>query len=150
MSDDDSWEVRAFEEDTTGNALGCTWPPRSYSCTFCRREFRSAQALGGHMNVHRRDRAKLHDAPPSPAAAPTVMSNGFCLLYPLPNPTSILFPSPPIHYPFPPSNKPAPAANDVVTENSSYSTRGNYKELIGIEEELDLELRLGPRQHPPK
>lgn len=34
------------------------WPPRSYSCTFCRREFRSAQALGGHMNVHRRERAR--------------------------------------------------------------------------------------------
>ncbi|OIT37121.1 transcriptional regulator superman [Nicotiana attenuata] len=63
QDDDDSWEVRAFEEDT-GNAMGTTWPPRSYTCTFCRREFRSAQALGGHMNVHRRDRARLHQAPP--------------------------------------------------------------------------------------
>ncbi|GAB2294513.1 hypothetical protein Dimus_028718 [Dionaea muscipula] len=36
-----------------------TWPPRSYTCTFCRKEFRSAQALGGHMNVHRRERARL-------------------------------------------------------------------------------------------
>ncbi|KAL3812497.1 hypothetical protein ACJIZ3_013765 [Penstemon smallii] len=43
------------------------WPPRSYSCTFCKREFRSAQALGGHMNVHRRDRARLrHYSPPPP------------------------------------------------------------------------------------
>lgn len=59
--DGESWEVRAFEEDT----LGCTWPPRSYTCAFCRREFRSAQALGGHMNVHRRDRARMHhDVPP--------------------------------------------------------------------------------------
>jgi hypothetical protein len=33
--------------------------PRSYTCAFCRREFSSAQALGGHMNVHRRDRAKI-------------------------------------------------------------------------------------------
>ncbi|CAL5018300.1 unnamed protein product [Urochloa decumbens] len=31
----------------------------SYTCGYCRREFRSAQALGGHMNVHRRDRARL-------------------------------------------------------------------------------------------
>ncbi|KAK9137741.1 hypothetical protein Sjap_008335 [Stephania japonica] len=39
---------------------GFSWPPcRSYSCSFCKREFRSAQALGGHMNVHRRDRARL-------------------------------------------------------------------------------------------
>jgi len=41
------------------DGLGGTWPPRSYTCGFCRREFRSAQALGGHMNVHRRDRAKM-------------------------------------------------------------------------------------------
>lgn len=55
-----SWEERAFAEDAAGGALGgCIWPPRSYSCNFCNREFRSAQALGGHMNVHRRDRARL-------------------------------------------------------------------------------------------
>ncbi|CAJ1800518.1 unnamed protein product [Sphenostylis stenocarpa] len=32
---------------------------KSYSCSFCRRGFSNAQALGGHMNIHRRDRAKL-------------------------------------------------------------------------------------------
>jgi len=41
------------------DGLGGAYPPRSYTCAFCRREFRSAQALGGHMNVHRRDRAKM-------------------------------------------------------------------------------------------
>lgn len=47
------------------------WPPRSYPCSFCRREFRSAQALGGHMNVHRRDRARLtHGSPPPPPPPP--------------------------------------------------------------------------------
>ncbi|CAL9097824.1 unnamed protein product [Musa textilis] len=54
-----SWEEKAFAEDAAGRLGGCVWPPRSYSCSFCRREFRSAQALGGHMNVHRRDRARL-------------------------------------------------------------------------------------------
>ncbi|XP_052173771.1 transcriptional regulator TAC1-like [Diospyros lotus] len=34
---------------------------RSYSCSFCKRGFSNAQALGGHMNIHRRDRAKLRD-----------------------------------------------------------------------------------------
>ncbi|KAK4797405.1 hypothetical protein SAY86_029731 [Trapa natans] len=58
---DDSWEERAFAEDASGPLGGCIWPPRSYSCSFCRREFRSAQALGGHMNVHRRDRARLKE-----------------------------------------------------------------------------------------
>lgn len=58
---DSSWEEKAFAEDAAaaGSLGGCIWPPRSYSCSFCRREFRSAQALGGHMNVHRRDRARL-------------------------------------------------------------------------------------------
>ncbi|KAH7866164.1 hypothetical protein Vadar_016575 [Vaccinium darrowii] len=59
----DSWEEKAFAEDAAGVLGGCVWPPRSYSCTFCRREFRSAQALGGHMNVHRRDRARLKLSP---------------------------------------------------------------------------------------
>lgn len=107
QDDDDSWEVRAFEEDT-GNAMGTTWPPRSYTCTFCRREFRSAQALGGHMNVHRRDRARLHQAPPlasnsnhtsSPNANSTLLiptqefvtNGGLCLLYFLPNPNGPVF-----------------------------------------------------------
>ncbi|OMO76665.1 Zinc finger, C2H2-like protein [Corchorus olitorius] len=53
LSHESSWEEKAFAEDAA------IWPPRSYSCSFCRREFRSAQALGGHMNVHRRDRARL-------------------------------------------------------------------------------------------
>ena len=61
---DDSWEEQAFAEDAAGTLGGCIWPPRSYSCSFCRREFRSAQALGGHMNVHRRDRARLKQSPP--------------------------------------------------------------------------------------
>nr|XP_043616064.1 probable transcriptional regulator RABBIT EARS [Erigeron canadensis] len=54
-----SWEEQAFAEDARGPLGGFVWPPKSYSCSFCRREFRSAQALGGHMNVHRRERAKL-------------------------------------------------------------------------------------------
>ncbi|KAA3481869.1 putative transcriptional regulator RABBIT EARS [Gossypium australe] len=55
----DSWEEQAFAEDAARCLRGCIWPPRSYSCSFCNREFKSAQALGGHMNVHRKDRAKL-------------------------------------------------------------------------------------------
>ncbi|KAG0479192.1 hypothetical protein HPP92_013911 [Vanilla planifolia] len=54
-----SWEERAFAEDSAGLLGGCIWPPRSYNCSFCGRQFRSAQALGGHMNVHRRDRARF-------------------------------------------------------------------------------------------
>nr|XP_043607028.1 transcriptional regulator SUPERMAN-like [Erigeron canadensis]XP_043607029.1 transcriptional regulator SUPERMAN-like [Erigeron canadensis]XP_043607030.1 transcriptional regulator SUPERMAN-like [Erigeron canadensis] len=100
QEEDDSWEVKAFAEDA-GNVMGTTWPPRSYTCTFCRREFRSAQALGGHMNVHRRDRARLHQIQPNlhnpnlsssnstgTLLVPTqelMASSGLCLLYSLPN-----------------------------------------------------------------
>ncbi|KVI04915.1 Zinc finger, C2H2, partial [Cynara cardunculus var. scolymus] len=56
---DESWEEEAFAEDGRGPLGGFVWPPRSYSCSFCRREFRSAQGLGGHMNIHRRERARL-------------------------------------------------------------------------------------------
>ncbi|CAL1411160.1 unnamed protein product [Linum trigynum] len=40
---------------------------RSYECSFCKRGFTNAQALGGHMNIHRRDRAK--STKPSSASA---------------------------------------------------------------------------------
>ncbi|KAE8698261.1 hypothetical protein F3Y22_tig00110600pilonHSYRG00083 [Hibiscus syriacus] len=47
------------------NLSGFPWPPRSYTCSFCKRELRSAQALGGHMNVHRGERARLlRNSPP--------------------------------------------------------------------------------------
>ncbi|CAJ1943105.1 unnamed protein product [Sphenostylis stenocarpa] len=108
--EDDSWEVRAFAEDTN-NIMGTTWPPRSYSCTFCRREFRSAQALGGHMNVHRRDRARLHQPSPinnshhqpisSLSHSPSFLNlshppesfanGGVCLFYPFPSPNPAPF-----------------------------------------------------------
>ncbi|CAD6227136.1 unnamed protein product [Miscanthus lutarioriparius] len=64
-----SWEELAFARDAAGQLGSCVWPPRSYTCTFCRREFRSAQALGGHMNVHRRDRARLRQCA-SPSSPP--------------------------------------------------------------------------------
>ncbi|XP_073128317.1 probable transcriptional regulator RABBIT EARS [Henckelia pumila] len=32
---------------------------RAYECTFCKRGFTNAQALGGHMNIHRKDKAKV-------------------------------------------------------------------------------------------
>ncbi|MFS8012809.1 putative transcription factor C2H2 family [Helianthus anomalus] len=59
-----SWEEEAFAEDVRGPLGGFAWPPRSYSCSFCTKEFRSAQALGGHMNVHRREKAKLKQTAP--------------------------------------------------------------------------------------
>ncbi|KAJ9172059.1 hypothetical protein P3X46_015346 [Hevea brasiliensis] len=45
------------------DSSGFLWPQRNYTCNFCKRQFNSAQALGGHMNVHRRDRAMLIQLP---------------------------------------------------------------------------------------
>ncbi|XVE76416.1 hypothetical protein DITRI_Ditri12bG0170900 [Diplodiscus trichospermus] len=35
---------------------------RPYTCSFCKKGFSNAQALGGHMNIHRKDRAKLRES----------------------------------------------------------------------------------------
>ncbi|KDP21334.1 hypothetical protein JCGZ_21805 [Jatropha curcas] len=50
-------------EDDNSSSSGFLWPQRNYTCSFCKRQFNSAQALGGHMNVHRRDRAMLIQLP---------------------------------------------------------------------------------------
>ncbi|KAH9292844.1 hypothetical protein KI387_041970, partial [Taxus chinensis] len=45
-------------------------PPRMYECVFCKGGFSSAQALGGHMNVHRSERARLRRSLSSTLSAP--------------------------------------------------------------------------------
>ncbi|MCH98515.1 transcriptional regulator SUPERMAN-like [Trifolium medium] len=65
---------------------GYPWPPRSYTCSFCRKEFKSAQALGGHMNVHRRDRARLRQSsPPTHEVQPSTQGSSMLNLN---NPTN--------------------------------------------------------------
>ncbi|KAL7113061.1 hypothetical protein ACP275_04G039800 [Erythranthe tilingii] len=54
---------QSLEKDLTMYG-GFSWPQRNYRCSFCKKEFKSAQALGGHMNVHRRDRARLRQLSP--------------------------------------------------------------------------------------
>ncbi|XP_022748984.1 transcriptional regulator SUPERMAN-like [Durio zibethinus] len=46
---------------------------RSYECTFCKQGFTNAQALGGHMNIHRKDRAKAKQ--PTSSSVPTEPMN---------------------------------------------------------------------------
>ncbi|KAL6516154.1 hypothetical protein OROGR_019459 [Orobanche gracilis] len=58
---------QSFERD---RAYGFSWPQRNYRCSFCKKEFKSAQALGGHMNVHRRDRARMRLSSPSSWESP--------------------------------------------------------------------------------
>ncbi|XP_018490394.1 transcriptional regulator TAC1-like [Raphanus sativus] len=51
---DDSDGMSRSRHQIVDNSLS-----RSYICSFCVRGFSNAQALGGHMNIHRRDRANL-------------------------------------------------------------------------------------------
>ncbi|XP_076943628.1 transcriptional regulator SUPERMAN-like [Bidens hawaiensis] len=135
---------------------GFAWPPRSYTCAFCKREFRSAQALGGHMNVHRRDRARfkqmssysalfklsLHQNP-NPCFSPHFSSNLS---------SSLIFsthsslqqeniPSFGFHkfHGIPSENEGKVATNsEIVRWNSEIGLLGDSKP-----DDLDLELRLG-------
>lgn len=50
---------------------------RSYQCVFCKRGFTTAQALGGHMNIHRKDRAKTSTSRPPPSTTKQEESNNF-------------------------------------------------------------------------
>lgn len=44
---------------TSEDQISGSGQAKSYACTFCKRGFSNAQALGGHMNIHRRDRARI-------------------------------------------------------------------------------------------
>ncbi|KAH0448248.1 hypothetical protein IEQ34_022048 [Dendrobium chrysotoxum] len=48
--------------DEPGTSTGSA---RFYDCVYCKRGFTTAQALGGHMNMHRHDRARLRPTRPS-------------------------------------------------------------------------------------
>ncbi|OAY55615.1 transcriptional regulator SUPERMAN [Manihot esculenta] len=90
---------------------GFSWPPRSYTCSFCKREFRSAQALGGHMNVHRRDRARLRQSPARDGQCPILNLN----VNLNPNPSF----SPPVTSTFPSSAPPLSALSSPSFASSS-------------------------------
>ncbi|XP_072959139.1 transcriptional regulator TAC1-like [Typha angustifolia] len=54
-------EASSPEQTTDDGAAGRSY----YECVFCKRGFSNAQALGGHMNIHRKDRAKMRQLPPT-------------------------------------------------------------------------------------
>ncbi|KAK9281265.1 hypothetical protein L1049_004161 [Liquidambar formosana] len=55
---DDSKSSSGEEMDQQEQANDDIGTGRSYECVFCKRGFTTAQALGGHMNIHRKDRAR--------------------------------------------------------------------------------------------
>ncbi|ESW04031.1 hypothetical protein PHAVU_011G061500 [Phaseolus vulgaris] len=60
MESDHDHQAAISENPSDGEDQGATHvTSRSYECNFCKRGFSNAQALGGHMNIHRKDKAKL-------------------------------------------------------------------------------------------
>ncbi|CAJ1901963.1 unnamed protein product [Sphenostylis stenocarpa] len=63
---------KSSSEETSDHDLVGTG--RSYECIFCKRGFTTAQALGGHMNIHRKERANKTKPsfPPPPSTSTKV------------------------------------------------------------------------------
>ncbi|PKA58790.1 Transcriptional regulator TAC1 [Apostasia shenzhenica] len=69
-SSDDAESPHPAGDDAGASSEAGTGGGRFYDCIFCKRGFSTAQALGGHMNIHRRERTKIRPAgsfPPAPA-----------------------------------------------------------------------------------
>ncbi|OWM68137.1 transcriptional regulator TAC1-like [Punica granatum] len=64
-SDENDPSFKCADETTV---LGMS--KRSYECVFCKQGFTNAQALGGHMNIHRKDRARAKQVVAGPSAQP--------------------------------------------------------------------------------
>ncbi|XP_043693250.1 transcriptional regulator TAC1-like [Telopea speciosissima] len=114
---------------------------RSHVCVFCKRGFTTAQALGGHMNVHRRDRAKIKQ-------------NEASLVSNVPDFSSIS--SYPPHSPIPeakrsyyknfPSSTSSPRfPNAYHADQQLHSQRQEHMSLVDEEDwHTDLSLQIGP------
>ncbi|KAI3694640.1 hypothetical protein L1987_77608 [Smallanthus sonchifolius] len=98
-----------------------TQTPRSYECNFCKRGFTNAQALGGHMNIHRKDKTKLKHSSTT-AESPSTTT------------TATLFQD---------GKKPLP-----LFDHRDTAVQGNIHRP-SPEGEVDLELRLGHVEPPP-
>lgn len=104
--------------DAYGQFKHC-WPSQAYHCTFCTRVFRTAQALGGHMNIHRRERASANDVITHnhiPSATSTLSTPGRF-------PASIAEPAglplfPASHRLLMPSRSPPPSTNSMASSSS--------------------------------
>ncbi|CAH8382117.1 unnamed protein product [Eruca vesicaria subsp. sativa] len=128
-----------------GSGTGSGGNRRMYNCDICMRGFTNPQALGGHRNLHRKERERILSSSSSSSQS-------------LPFSTSL--PSQSLYYTNPSNNNPRPYFPTIDSyhyqtfqppTNPSYSTqrfetsssprRGNYAqgESLG----LDLSLRLG-------
>lgn len=145
--------------DQENNDLGVG---RSYECVFCKRGFNTAQALGGHMNIHRKDRArnkpnstKQDDGPrlyrQIPSSRRLSPHLPYATYFPAASSNSTLYGSNYHHQddsdrdPPQPSNHPVMIIPDWRMRLSLVEDVEKNRSLamINQDKELDLELRLG-------
>lgn len=133
---------------------------RSYECVFCKRGFTNAQALGGHMNIHRKDRPK------SSSSSKQVLNPTVSNPNPYPCPAALIRVTRP--FPFEESDipdswealrrrLPLSLAHADATKylNNNYplmvpSSSSNFGRTVRFEDKLesDLNLRIGSSSFP--
>ncbi|OMP09318.1 hypothetical protein COLO4_05593 [Corchorus olitorius] len=119
---------------------------RSYECVFCKRGFTTAQALGGHMNIHRKDRAKSRPSSVPLISSPKVDNHENSY------PSLRSYSYPPIqsyhhqpHYSIGPEVQDCnwPRSLSLRIGPSDHDDENKKTDGSSQEDELDLELRLG-------
>ncbi|KAK8670911.1 hypothetical protein V6N13_037523 [Hibiscus sabdariffa] len=164
-----SFDSSSEENDRVGQLKWDTTtatPKRSYECTFCKQGFTNAQALGGHMNIHRKDRAKAKrqasSSVPSRPANEEYMNPRYVPTIPNLEPSKY-YPifegqaqgNGQMHFQAPVSSPRLPHDHDEELLGANLSLQigptnveDNEMKIKGImkEDEIDLELRLG--HHP--
>lgn len=123
------WDGSNFSFQREGD-YGFSWPPRNYNCTFCKKEFKSAQALGGHMNVHRRDRAKQLTQQHSSSSSSSEQLNSSSHLPSNPNPK----PNHDYNLFLSPSHTSSPAATRFLTYMGC-STTPNFNNAVSDQDD---------------
>ncbi|OIW13138.1 hypothetical protein TanjilG_32119 [Lupinus angustifolius] len=114
---------------------------RSYDCTFCKRGFTNAQALGGHMNIHRKDKAKAKQgiSTKNLSMAPSFIpqTSTFYSMFQSQGNYDIHFQ--PSTIPNYPTNPPAYAFQYEFINPTRYESMGaNYQELLGSNLSLQI------------
>lgn len=151
MESEDHKETSSSETKASDGEQGASQVTRSYECTFCKRGFSNAQALGGHMNIHRKNKAKMKqssnqaqdhrhrrhhtslDVHSKKVEDKTREETSELCMKQLP-----LF-----------AETPSGETQKLESDFGDIHDRGVSEELKGSSSDLDLELRLGPDPPSP-
>ncbi|MCE3050614.1 hypothetical protein HAX54_047671 [Datura stramonium] len=176
-NDPNSSNSEKYQITWSSNELqGISHVNKCYRCSFCKRGFSNAQALGGHMNIHRKDRAKLReisiensdvikksvssspDHIPEPSSDELLQQEVSSDDMSSPSKRPCVSPDEDHHHHHHPISKEKDENHELIIEGDllqlplfvdSPSKEGNKGMQLSVENsELDLELRLGPE--PPE